>query len=445
MKLPSLSSFLYKTFYVLCVLGLTGLIIITPADLIAQARKRSHSPLQIANTLVAPAGYVATFFWAVLLYSIRIVSNKAHLKKIPRSEIPIEKGDVKEKVRKMIEASLNRSAVIAWDSRPRLSDQPASIVSDPENRDDIVETMDQAAEKRWRVKRGIFRRVRTQMESEEHTVTIPPPAPVWGDIAHNGWSSPTSPDLPNLQYITVILELPHLIEARAVSLAPVDPGSTSESPLPDIRAVDLLQRQAATCLRDYIGHLVSMGVVPAPEVATGFLANYEYARFSGQTLSEHQFRELMRQFADLLRIMEPLSPAILTSLDIDRSETDIDDDGSASLTPATPSSRSLASSRSIRSRNRSRSEGTVRTGPARSIGTCSKRQEFGTAPGTPRSKKRLMSRSPSMHSFAPSGRPNGGSCGGSSSSSLRSTSRGSVIRLSSAHEDGFSLHIPRPR
>ncbi|KAL5318396.1 hypothetical protein ACEPPN_013456 [Leptodophora sp. 'Broadleaf-Isolate-01'] len=448
LKRPSLTSVLYHSFYGILGAVLLALILITPSDLVVQTKnsKNGPTPNKWANRLVIPGAYGLTAAIAIAIFGLRIVSNKQIINAIPKTWIPIEKDDVKKKVRKMIVASLSRSAVIAWDSRPRVPEQPSIVVSEPANRTDVVETMEQAADGRNRKENhGLFRRARSQLEPEDHTVTIPPPSPVWGNISHNGWSSPTSPDLPDLQYTTVVLELPHLIEAKAVSLAPADPESSSEPPLPDIRAVDLLQRPGGMGLREYIGQLVSLGVIGSPPTATSFLTEYEYARFSGRALSETQFRELMKHFAELLRSMNALSPAILTSLDIDGPENDMGDDQSSSTNLVTPRSRSLASSRSVSSHS---SEGTVRTGPSRSIGTTngtpSKRQEFSTAPATPRSKKQVISRSPSMNSFAQSRRPYQGS-NGSSNSSLRSTSQGSVIRLSNMHEDGYTLTLPRAR
>ncbi|CAL3963475.1 hypothetical protein PZA11_001082 [Diplocarpon coronariae] len=444
-KLPTLSSILYSTFYIICQLGLIGLLFITPADLIVQARHRGNSPTQVANYLVIPGGYGATALVAFCIYAWRVwYKNPNTLKKIPKAWIPVEQGEVSKHVREMIVGSISRSAIIAWDSRPRTLDQSTMLVSNPGNREDIVDNLDQAvAEKKYKSRFGIFCRMRPQLEREEHIVTISSPTPVWGEIRHNGWSSPTSPDLPNLQYITVILELPHLIEAKAVSLAPLDPESTSE-PLPDVRALDLLQRSATTCLRKYIGHLVSVGVITSPPIATDFVAEYEYARFSGRTVSESRFRELMKQFADLLRSMEPLSPAFLTSLDIEGPESDIDD-GFSCFTPVTRRSRSLISSRSISSR--SGSEGTICTDPVRSKGshgTLSKKQEVSTAPPTA-SRKQVSSRSGSTKSSLLRRRPYDESIAGSSESSLRSTSQGSVIRLDDMYEDGYSRTLTGSR
>jgi hypothetical protein len=434
--LHAILKILYSSFYILLGLCLVGLLVISPADGIRQSLRRD----QLAFLFVIGGCYCATAVVALFLYSNRIYSKRKAIAEIPKSYIPIEKGDVNKKVRRMIVASLSRSAAIAWDSRPRIPTEPPTIVSEPGNRDAIARPAEGESEK--------IEGSSGTAGLQEGTVTIPPTRPVWGDIAHNGWSTPTSPDLPNLQYITVILELPHLIEARAVSLAPPDPESASEPPLPDIRAVDLLQRPAAMGLRDYIGHLTSVGVISS-SIATDFLASYEYARFSARPLSETQFRDLMKQFAEVLRSMNPLTPAILASLDIDPPESDIDDDEvSSTSTPTTARSRSLAS-RSAASRDSS--EGTIRTAPSQNPGPNGspkkKRERFSTAPATPKSKKRVISRTPSANSFAQSRQPYNGSSG-DSSENLRSASQSSVIRLSKTNEDGelpYVLKIPRAR
>ncbi|KAE8445196.1 hypothetical protein EG329_013693 [Mollisiaceae sp. DMI_Dod_QoI] len=419
-------------FSILSLILLVGLVI-TPGDAIRQALNNG----QLYNVFVIAGCYFATVVIAFFLYFSRLYTNKSVLKAIPKNWIPIEKGEVDKKVRKMIVAQLNRSAAIAWDSRPRIPQEPPTVVSEPEAKDSLAFSIDGEPEKKEG--HGLFHRTHAA-EKNEQVVTIPPPRPVWGDILHNGWSSPTSPDLPGLQYTTVILELPHLIEARAVSLAPVEPHT--EPPLPDIRAVEILQRPAAMGLREYIGQLSSIGVLKDPSAAAEFLDRYEYARFSSRPLTEQQFRDLMRHFAELLRNMDTLSPAILTSLDIEIAESDFDDDGS-STTPVTPRSRSLASSRSVNSH-----EGTIRTAPSRNADTTpSKRpQEFSTAPGTPKSKKRVISRSPSLNTFAQSRRPYAAS--GSSSESLTSASESSVIKLSRSNTEGdlpYTLNIPRVR
>ncbi|ESZ97290.1 hypothetical protein SBOR_2318 [Sclerotinia borealis F-4128] len=420
MKLGKLA---YKSSFSILYVVIAGLLFVTPIETFLQARE-NH---QLYNIFVIVSCYAATLFFGVILLATRIWTDRQIIKAIPKTWIPVEKGDVNKKVRKMIVASLARSAAIAWDSRPRIDQHGITIVSTQDPPYSVTIAADNS-------------RFEQEKRPHEATIIIPPKEPVWGQISHNGWSSPTSADLPSLQYITVILELPHLIEAKAVSLAPPDPQSTSQPPMPDLRAVDILQRPTAMCLRDYISHLTDFGVTSDPSIATSFLSAYEYARFSSNTISEVEFRDLMKQFAELLRSMEPLSPAIIMSLTIDDQESDIDDDASSSSTPITPQSRSIASS--LRSVSiRSGSEGTIRTAPSRRLGTDhtnSNRSRVGTDPVTPRSKKGEFFRSRSQGEGLYSSR--------SSSSSMRSTSQTSVIKLSRVETGGsltYELNIPR--
>lgn len=427
---------LYEIFFTILNIVLLGLLIITPADAIRQALDNN----QLYNVFVIAGAYFVTVVLAILIYASRLWTSNTVLKAIPKTYIPVEKGDVGENVRKMIAGGLNRSAAIAWDSRPRVDSPLTTVISEPETKDPIA----RASEPKKEGKRhGILHKHRPQAEKDEQTVEIPPHRPVWGEIEHNGWSSPLSPDFPNLEYISVILELPHLIEARAVSLAPSDPESTSDPPLPDIRAVDVLQRPLSMGLRDYVGHLISVEVITSPSTATDFLAAYEYARFSGQPLNEAQFRDLMRLFTELLHSMQPLNPALLADLDIYQ-ESDIDDDNSSSTTPRSRSTVSIYSSST-----RSGSEGTIRTALSRPVGrsrtsTTRTFSEFSAAPATPSSRKRVNLRSASGNSFAQSSKHYAGS--GASSESLQSSSQGSVIRLNPSHEEGelpYILTIPR--
>lgn len=408
-----------SSFYVLYIV-ITGLLLITPIETFLQARE-NH---QLYNIFVIASCYGATAFFGFILLMTRIWTDRQIIKAIPKTWIPVENGDVNKKVRKMIVASLERSAAIAWDSRPRI-DQHATTIESTKDTPDVATTSAGNS--------------RSEQEddgktSREAAVAIPPKEPVWGQISHNGWSSPTSADLPSLQYMTVILELPHLIEAKAVSLAPPDPQSTSQPPMPDLRAVDLLQRPAAMGLRDYISHLSEFGIASEPSIATSFLSTYEYARFSSCAISEVQFRDLMKQFAELLRSMEPPSPAIIMSLSIDDQDSDINGDAASSSTPITPQSHSLAPS--LRTVSiRSGSEGTIRTAPTR-------RPDAGHATPNQISGSKMprlfgsQSQSTSMYTSS------------SSSSSLRSTSQASVIKLSRVQTGEslpYELNVPRVR
>lgn len=162
--------------------------------------------------------------------------------------------------------------------------------------------------------------------SDYGSLTVDKGRPPWGFIEHPGWSSPSSVDLPDLPYKTVVMELPHLIEAKAVSLAPPDPllsasrdpfdpsAGLGENAVPDTRVVQVLRRPASMGLREYIQHLASINVVNPPEVGAEFLALYERARFSAHELYEAEFRDLMGAFTDVLRGMKGLDTQALDEI-----------------------------------------------------------------------------------------------------------------------------------
>ena len=171
--------------------------------------------------------------------------------------------------------------------------------------------------------RGIERRSRLGMPStgRQSQDSVQSFEPVWGPISHPGWSSPSSPDLPNLHYGTVILELSNLIEAKAVSLAPIDPShdastapESDEPPPLDPLTVSLLERPATMGLRDYVTHLTTLEMISPATLGTTFLSLYETARFSEIPLTEPEFRNLMAVFAEVLRSMKAIDPATIDSL-----------------------------------------------------------------------------------------------------------------------------------
>ena len=225
--------------------------------------------------------------------------------------------------------------------------------------------------------------------------------PAWGVIAHPGWSSPCSSDLPNLQFEPVVLELAHLIEAKAVSLAPSDPLSSYEpdvlineaeveAQIPDPVAVELLQRPASMGLRDYLAHLAAVGMLDLEPLASDFLARYEHARYAGEELEEGEFRVLMGFFAEILRGMRPLDASIVDEARAEMEqalshESEVGDgaggrDAESMHTtetvqrtplPATysASSSSFSSSSSSSSSAASGSQGTIHTAPSRPAAT----------------------------------------------------------------------------
>lgn len=277
-----LERFLNSSVFFILALILFCLILLTPADAIYQC----YTTNRLTNIFFITGAYVLLFLFTSLIYATRIYTNRSTLAGIPKAWIPVEKEDVNKSVRRLVMEGLTRSAVISYQARPR----------------DTSEESD-------------------SFKSYE-PLLIDSAQPPWGHVEHPGWSSPASPDMPNLPYRMVIQELPNLIEAKAVSLAPADALSDSFHPsggldreaLPDMRVVEVLQRPASMGMRQYIGHLTSLGAVSPPELGADFLALYERARFSSHELHENEFRELMHLFAEILRGMTSLAPPVLGEL-----------------------------------------------------------------------------------------------------------------------------------
>ncbi|KAI9838278.1 MAG: hypothetical protein M1819_005546 [Sarea resinae] len=309
MRIPLFRIF-YSTSFTILLLILIVLLIVTPGDTIHQALSND----QIYYVFIIAAVYFVTVVLAVLIYASRLYTNRSVLAAIPKAWVPIEKEDVGHSVRRMIAEGLSRSALVAWDARPR----DLSAEGFPEEYHQSAPSISSG------VRRPSFTDQRHHHHHYHHghlyregtAIRIPRLSPVWGPISHPGWSSPSSPDLPNLHYNTVIYELPHLIEAKAVSLAPLDPTLPPPPPdgpptPPDPRAVALLQRPATMSLRDYLAYLTNLDLIDPPELAADFLAAYERARFSSKPSTEEQFRDLMHIFAEILRRMTTLDPAVL--------------------------------------------------------------------------------------------------------------------------------------
>jgi hypothetical protein len=264
--------------------------LVTPSDLVYSCIKIRNIP----NGTAVGAIYVATLVVAFFLWSSRIYTNRAVLKEIPRSYIPVDKGEVPRKVHKIIKKHWERSAIVAWDSRPR----------------DVREEFAGVGHEKDEERHGISALLRGHVK--KRTVIAPDVAQAaWGHISHPGWSSPSNEALPNLEYYRVFVELPNLIEAKAVSLAPSDPvflqNGALESgimPIPDARIVALLQRPATQGLRAYLTHLGEFDLIDPPDAAEEFLTQYERARFSTTALTEKQFQDLMAAFSTLLTGMQ---------------------------------------------------------------------------------------------------------------------------------------------
>ncbi|TWU78990.1 hypothetical protein ED733_008277 [Metarhizium rileyi] len=339
--------FLYGSIYLLLFLVLLGLLLITPGDAI----ERSLSNGQNYNVLIVTISYVVTVVIVVFVYVLRLYTTKTAIAGIPKTWVPIEKGDVKDVVYRMIHGGLNRSAAIALAARPR---EQTDLDGEPGE--------SHGSEARARVVGGMKK---TKAVAEDVDLLLPPKRPVWGEIEHNGWASPNSPDLRNLQYSSVILELPNLIEAKALMMAPAEEQAMgADAPMIDGEAVGLLQRTANMTMREYMDRLATLGMLAMDETASQFVVQYEFARFSNRPISNAQFRELMHLFAELLRGLQPLDLNVLNSVEDASygwgpSESDIDNDAPLDTNPPSPrSSISRAGTTSTR--------GSVRRIPLRS-------------------------------------------------------------------------------
>ncbi|KAL8972510.1 MAG: hypothetical protein Q9197_002735 [Variospora fuerteventurae] len=417
MHIPFFRIFYSTTFTVLAI-ATALLLLVTPGNLVYEAFRRRR----IYSIFIVAGAYLLTFVVTVLLYASRLYATRRALVHIPKDWSPLKEDDVEKKVRKLVADKLDEVTIMAYKIRPRDVSKDNQQGADDREQQDNVQVIRPGA-----------------LGVERPREKIPP----WGIIGHPGWSSPSSSDLPNLEFNPIIHELPNLIEAKAVSLAPPDPlydptvVDACEPPFPDALFVELLQRPAIMGLRGYISHLDALGMMDRPELAAPFLALYERARFSGNPLSEKEFRHLMAMFADILRSLHGLDADIIAQLRADNASlmsTDFEDtaggrgrrqsfssNDTVQHTPHQPdmyfTPRPDRGS-SVSSGSEAGSEGTVRTAPSHP----GSRREVSSASRS--SGVRRRQQQPSNRSLREKK---------SHSSSLRSQgSVGSVIRLAEA-------------
>jgi hypothetical protein len=427
----------YSTTYTALLIILLLLLAITPTDTIYQSFKTD----ELQKVFVIGGICLLIVLIALLIYSTRIYTNRTVLAAIPKGYVPIEEGEVGKGVRRMVVKHLKRSAVIAWDSRPRDVRGEMDGVDEEkgeESRPNTAESSKDRDREKSQKKKG------NHHAPDATIIPVSANSPPWGHVSHPGWASPSSPDLPNLQYWGVMCELPNLIEAKAVSLAPPDPAIEESAlqypdnapPLPDAQIVTLLQRPRAMGLREYLSRLAEFGLLNPPSLGPTFLAQYEYARFSTACLTETQFRDTMATFAQILNGMTELDPDVIEearaqSIHSDTrslAPTESSSDTSATSsrfpyrTPQLNRTASLTSSSNSTSSAESpgtHSPQTVRTAPSR--------QQRSSVYGTPRTTSESETGSVVIHQRTPRSPstifPN------SSQSSLGSASAGSVIRL----------------
>ncbi|PPJ51780.1 hypothetical protein CBER1_09136 [Cercospora berteroae] len=293
-------SLTYTTLYFLTLVFLA----ISPVTMIYSAITQSA----VQYTFMIGGVYVLTAIIATVLYSGRLYTNRRVLSDIGKPYIPVEDGEVSRLVRKMIVKQLDRSATVAWESRPR----------------DLYGEILLAGQQ------GILPNDSDSVNVNEYTVgsiiQVDPANPPWGDIQHPGWSSPShrpGNKNPDVRFAEVVAELPNLIEARAVSLAPPDPIMTpvqGQQRVADPAVVDLLTRPKNMPLRDYMTQLGLLGLVQPPEIGQIFVSQYERARFGFSPITVGEFDKLMATFAELLAGMNTLDPAIVEEIRLQTSD-----------------------------------------------------------------------------------------------------------------------------
>jgi hypothetical protein len=296
----------YSSAFVIILLLTFGLTLISPGDIIYQQIRAS----KIRDIFSVAGVYLVTALIGLFIWAARIYANRVALKDIPKKHVLIEKNEVPRKVRKLIEKRWRWTEFVAWDGRPRY----------------VGDEVDEVGEHRGR--RGLFHHHHHRHEHHHHlhhgkhgkNSTIIPlhtAMQAWGIIAHPGWSPPGDSETTEgqgVQYATVIIELPNLLEAKAVALAPPIPTTfEDEEALPDPRVVTLLQRPAGVSLRKYVAYLESVGVLFPTGQVQEFVHQYEDARFSTQPIPTTQFNALMKTFSSVLALMTLDIPQI-TSL-----------------------------------------------------------------------------------------------------------------------------------
>lgn len=418
---PKLSRILHLTVFTFLSIVLLCLVLLTPSDAIYQC----YVTQRLINIFFIAGAYIVTFLLAVLIYATRIYTNRSVLTGIPKAWIPVEKEDVGGSVRRLVMEGLARSAIIAYQARPR---------------DITLEEQTQTQTQSQQVQ-----------AQQEQGLVVNRDRPPWGHIEHSGWSPPESRDLPDLPYRTVIQELPHLIEAKAVSLAPPDPvftatsyspqggGREQEQAIPDTRVVEVLQRRASMGMREYIQRLTAMEVIRPPEVGAEFIALYERARFSAHELFESEFRELMHVFAEVLRGMKGLGPEKIMELEADYFDGSGSDERSiifSSGSPIRPSDEEgetdtmdyFQDDGSLRLRHPSSGYGSSRDDYYSNYATPRSRMSAAPFPcrawyERPPSRRMLAPRTPSMQSL---GRIRSNASGSSGGSVIRLADRGDI-------------------
>lgn len=281
----------YSTTYTIVLIITLCFLAITPGSALLEAIESGA----LQYVFIIGGVYILTAIIAIFTYTSRLYTNRIVLAAVGKAYIPVEPDEISKKIRAMIVAQLNRSAIVSWEAKPR--DVKGEIMSAekenllPAQGDGMLGTI----------------------------VPVDVNNPPWGMVQHRGWTAPSSIDAEypsNTHFDVVLAELPHLLEARAISLAPnqQQQSDSDHTSVPDQRVVELLRRQEKAGLREYLTQLSYLGLVVMQDAADSFIDLYERARFSGTPPTISEFKRLMTAFALVMDHMAPLDSAIVEQI-----------------------------------------------------------------------------------------------------------------------------------
>ncbi|CAF9932129.1 MAG: hypothetical protein GOMPHAMPRED_006499 [Gomphillus americanus] len=269
--------FLFRLFYstsfsILLVIEIL-LLLISPGDFIYQSFAAGRRLSIIAVAIV----YVAVLLISAFIIATRFYTAHTQLTAIPKSHVPIRKDDLSKSLRKLIDSELSRSASIAYHAHPRSTDE-----------EEIQALVQEHSSSKTRMIGWPLDHMKS-----------------WLEIRHPGWSSPCAIDLTELQFEPVLLEFPHLLEAKAVSLVSPENVTTNSW------AIELLQRCVSMSLRDYFGRLEELRMLDVTSLISEFIKDYERSRFSSIPISEKDFRRMLESFTAIIQGLRPPSDEAL--------------------------------------------------------------------------------------------------------------------------------------
>jgi hypothetical protein len=343
----------YSITFVVLFLIAVALTLITPADLVYQTVHGAAGPK--TNVISVAATYLGTFLACCFLWAARLYTNRSVLAAIPKSYLPITASDLPAKVRRLVARNARRSALVAWDSRPR---DVSRELAPPDGRP--------PAHHHHHLPH-LHLHLHRRHDAGAGVIPAAAAARAWGCLEHAGWAPPRgpapspsaaapppasrrggppppAPSAPAVRYAAVVAELPHLLEAKAVSLAPplprpatLDPAAAAserdeeedeeeEVGEADPALVALLRRPDRAGLRAYVAHLSALGLVPHAGQADAFVRRYEDARFAARAVSARDFERLMAAFAALLAALRLPDGGIALGDDGEEQEEEEDDD-----------------------------------------------------------------------------------------------------------------------